>query len=294
MDSNPCERCQNEMPLDWDCCPHCGNGLNCPNVVLARQSSERQALDQRFRDALDDAATRGCDAMLREFAKAVDSSQAVMGSTLEKLLPIVNRDRDIFATFHELAELRFLLESSPNGPDWNVFRPGAELALLGGLKHVGRLHYAALSLDTRSLPHYGDVSIILRENLIAHRVSLFPENSAIYVHRNGLKLPAGSRGTWSDRGRLAVAKLAARITGSTQPEQFPAILLQPGPTPLDDHFIEVHVFGPMTFRTFAKVTVKLKGAKPSSPKRPRKRRATTDELALQDFCRLNDTECELV
>ncbi len=294
MDINPCERCQNEIPLDWECCPHCGNGLNCPNVVLARQVSEIQALEQRFRDALDDAATRGCETTVQAFAAAVTSSQAVMGSTLQKLLPIVIRDRDVFAAFHELAELRFLRESSPTGPDWNVVRPAAEVALLGGRKRINRLHYAALALDGRSLPHYGEVSILLRENLIAHRVSLFQENSAVYVYRHGVNLPLGTRGTWGDRHKLCVAKLAAQITASTRPDEFPTILLKPGATGLDDNFVEVHVFGPMTFRTFEKVTTTLRGARPSSAKRPRKRRGTTDELALQDFCRLNGTECELL
>lgn len=295
MDINSCERCHNEIPLDSECCPHCGgNGLNCPNVVLARQESERQALDQRFKDALVDATTRGCEALVRAFAVAVESSKAVMGSTLQKLLPILTRDRDVFATFHELAELRFLRESSPNGPDWNVVRPAAEVALLGGPKRIDRLHYAALSLDGLSLPHYGDVSIVLRENLIAHRVSLFQENSAVYVYRHGVNFPPGTRGMWSERPKLCVAKLAAQITASTRPDEFPMILLKPGATGLDDNFVEIHVFGPMTFRTFEKVTTTLRGARPSSAKRPRKRRGTTDELALQDFCRLHGTECELL
>lgn len=138
------------------------------------------------------------------------------------------------------------------------------------------------------------MTIQLRENLIAHRVSVFPENSAVYVYRHGVNFPSGSRGTWAERGKLCVAKLAGQITDATRPDQFSTILRQPGPMGLDDNFVEAHLFGPMTFATFQKVTATRTGIRPSSAKRPRHRRGTTDELALQDYCKIYKTECELV
>lgn len=294
MDPNPCAHCGNEVPLDWLHCPHCGDGLKCPNVILAHQAKERDALERRYQAACADAVRRGCDAVVREFETATRTTQAVMGSTLQKLMPVVRRDRDIFATYHDLAEMRFLRESAPSGPDWNVARPAAEDALLGSHKHIDQLHYAALALDGRSLPHYGEVTVLLRENLTARRVSLFQENSAVYVHRHGIHFPEGARGTWDERHKLCVAKLAGQLTKTTRRDEFSTILLQKGPTPLDDQFVEVHLFGPMTFATFKKVTVRLAGAKPSSPKRPRKRRGTADERALVDYCKIYKTECELV
>lgn len=147
-----CTRCQNEIPLDWTHCPHCGDGLQCPNVRLADQATERAALDQRYQVALADAASRGCDAIVRDFEQAAATSHAAMGSTLQKLMPVVTRDRDVFATFHQLAELRFLRESSPGGPDWNKLRPHAEIEILGSDKHIDQLHYAALSRTVAHCP----------------------------------------------------------------------------------------------------------------------------------------------
>jgi len=294
LDPNTCSYCGNEVPLDWVYCPHCGDGLKCPNVILAGQSIERDALERRYQAASASAGHRGCDAVVREFETATRASQAVMGSTLQKLMPIVRRDRDIFATYHDLAELRFLRDSAPHGPDWNVVRPAAEIALLGSHKHISKLHYAALALDGRSLPHYGEVTVLLRENLIARRVSLFQENSAVYVHRHGIHFPEGTRGIWEERHKLCVAKLAEQLTKATRRDEFSTILLQKGPNAIDDQFVEVHLFGPMTFATFEKVTVRQMGARPSSPKRPRKRRGTTDEQALVDYCKIYKTECELM
>jgi hypothetical protein len=166
----------------------------------------------------------------------------VLGSTLNKLKPIILRDRDIFATFHELAELRFLRESAAGGPDWNVVRPNAETAMLGSPKLINQLHYAALSLDGRSLPHYGECTILLREEMIAHRSSLFQENSAVYYHNHGYKFPLGWRCTWTERGKLCVVKVVGRIDAATKPSEFPELLLNPGSSGIDDEFVEVQIF----------------------------------------------------
>lgn len=289
-----CDRCKNDIPLDWTLCPHCGGHQNCPNVVMAKQPTEVDALERRHERAVKLADSRGAAAIVAEFQVATATSQAVLGSSLNKLKPIVLSDRELFATYHELAELRLMRESPPNDPDWNTVRPAAEIALLGGPKHIRQLHYAVVSLDGRSLPHYGECTIILRSDMIEHRASLFQENSAVYVHRHGQNLPLGSRGTWGNRAKLCTAKVADRIEVSTKPTEFSELLLKPGPTAIDDDFVEVQVFGPMTFRTFAKVTVTQSGSKPSSPKRLRSRRGTTDELAFKDYCHTNGVVCEIV
>ncbi|MEK6261795.1 MAG: zinc ribbon domain-containing protein [Planctomycetota bacterium] len=294
MDPNPCPHCKNEIPIDWVYCPHCVYGLNCPNVVLARQTFERAALDGRYQAAMGDASARGCDANVRAFEAAMGTSQAVLGSTPQKLIPIVTRHYEVFATYHDMAELRFLHEPPPNVLDWNEWRLHAEISLIRSQKQIKYLHYAALSSDGHSLPHYGEVTILLREDFVAHRASVFEENSAIYVYRYGTVLQPGSRGTWAERSKLCVAKLAGQINSSTRPDEFEGILLKPGATGLDDSFVEVHVFGPMTCATFQKVTVTQRSPRLSSSKRPRMLRGTTDEKVLRDFCKKHNTECEFV
>ena len=294
MDPNPCPRCKNEIPLNWLHCPHCGDGLKCPNVMVAGQSSERLALDRRYAEAIADAANRGCEQIVREFDTAVQKSEAVLGSSLQKLLPLVLRDRDVVATFHKLAELRFVQDPEPDSLNWRTRRPQAEIEILGSYEHIANLHYAALSINGRSLPNYGEVTIQLREGCIEARASVFEENSAVFVHRHGVNFPPGTRALWGDRHKLCVAKLARRITKATQPEEFSGKLLQSGPTALDDVFVEVHIFGPMTFATFKKVIVSESSPKPSSAIRPRAFRGTSDELAFKDYCAFYNTEYESV
>jgi hypothetical protein len=68
-------------------------------------------------------------------------------------------------------------------------------------------------------------------------------------------LPKGYRAAWGERGRLCVAKLAGKLAKTTQPADFPRILLKQGASSLDDEFVEVHILGPMTIRTLSEVMV---------------------------------------
>ena len=79
-------------------------------------------------------------------------------------------------------------------------------------------------------------------------------------------MPNGHRSTWAKRGKLCVAKLAAQITPNTTPEDFQSILMKQGKKPAEDVFVEVHVFGPMTIRTFEKVVITRQGRHPSKAK----------------------------
>jgi len=52
-----------------------------------------------------------------------------------------------------------------------------------------------------------------------------------------------------------VAKKASELQPNTDPAEFPTLLLQQGATSEDDDFIEVHIWGPMTRRTFERVVL---------------------------------------
>jgi hypothetical protein len=97
-----------------------------------------------------------------------------------------------------------------------------------------------LSLDGLGLSHYGDCALVLRESMIAHRASVFEENSSIFARRWGYEaLPPGYRAVWKNRGRVAVAKLADGIEVSSSEKDFPNLLLRCGAVPGEDHFVEV-------------------------------------------------------
>jgi hypothetical protein len=62
-----------------------------------------------------------------------------------------------------------------------------------------------------------------------------------------------------DRSKVALAKLAEEIADDTPNESFPGILLMPRPTREDDQFVEVHIWGPMSIRTFSHASIERKG-----------------------------------
>ena len=293
-----CPKCAFDIPDDWLHCPHCCVGLRPLNVHRANSTNERDELEKRYQAALSDAATRGSTSVVESFeAEILNAGRAVLGSTLKKLLPIAAGDRDVFATYHDLAELRFPQPTATGAINWNTRRPQAETELLGTPKHIDKLHYAALSLDGASLPHYGECTVWLSHRMVSHRASLLSENSAICYDRNGGTIPPGLRSDWEQRAKLCVSKLASALEASTQSTEFPRLLLRAGQSGsgIDDEFVEVEVFGAMTIRTFERVAIKA--ASPSSSaavKRPRTRRGTAHEAAIQNYCRNNGVPCELI
>jgi len=282
----PCTECRVDFSQDRTHCPHCGRPQIFPNVVCALQSVERQELDRRYTVAIQQADREGRRAQVDAFERACQNSQAVLCCKLEKLLPVAKGERDLFAKFYDLLSLRFIHEPRPGEPDWNRLRPITEIALLGSERNHKDLHYGALTLDGHGLPHYGECEVVLRDEMISHRTSVFEENSAMYVHRFGHVIPAGRRSDWSTRGRLCVAKLASRISAPTSLSQFPGILLKSAPSALDDQLVELQIFGELTFHSFQRVRLRRAAApKPSASVRPRKKRGYAEEKVLRDYCR---------
>src|SRR6185295_8909257 len=91
--------------------------------------------------------------------------------------------------------------------------------------------------------------------MIAHRATVFEENSATFLKRHAYEPPIGHRAAWGERGKLCVAKLAARIGPGTPEAQFPGILVRTGATSAEDDFVEVHIWGPMSLRTVERIVV---------------------------------------
>jgi hypothetical protein len=97
--------------------------------------------------------------------------------------------------------------------------------------------------------------------MIQHRATIFEENSTLWMKRHDIKmaeadnLPRGYRSTWNERHKLAIAKLAGGMSSATRDTDFPSILLKQGGSSDVDEFIEVHVYGPLTIRSFERVTL---------------------------------------
>ena len=127
-----------------------------------------------------------------------------------------------------------------------------------------RIRFAALTLDGLGVQRYGDCSLVLRDALIKDRTTVFEDNSAVFLRNRSYRLPAGHRASWEGRPWLCVAKLSRTIHAGTTAAEFPGLLLHQGATPEDDRFVEVHVWGSLTAKSFERAVVSLSGKKRGS------------------------------
>jgi hypothetical protein len=254
-----CPDCTNEIPQPATCCPHCGQRGIFWNVIDANQTDERAALQVRYDAAKADAGARGADAALQNFETAVAGSKAVLARSVEEVQRLANGSRQLYATYYQLIEAGLRL---PDNDEWNRAREITDTVLFPHYKE--QIRFAALSLDGVGLSTFGDCSIELRDEMIAHRASVFDENSVLFMERHGVKVsrdpnvPKGYRATWGERDKLCVAKLAPRIDSATAPNQYSSLLLTQGASPEAHEFVEVHIFGPITALTMAKVKITTK------------------------------------
>lgn len=272
--SRSCPDCSNDFIASAERCPHCGRPGLYPNVFAATGVEEVEALQRRYQLAKQEAAARGADSALSSFETEVSDTRAVIARPAGELQRLLTGDDQIYATFYQLLEAEVRL---PGGEKWDTLRGVADKALFSGYeKHI---RFAALSLDGVGLKNYGDCFIVLRTDMIAHRASVFEENSVLFMKHHGIKmseahdLPRGYRATWGNRAKLCVAKLVAKIDVSTAAGAYSNLLLQSGSASEEDEFVEVHIWGPMTIRTVEQVTL--------NPRTKRAARAITNRASRE-------------
>ncbi len=258
-----CPACTHEIPADLDRCPHCARPAHFPNVRQVAQPAEIDAVEQRYRHAVAEAAGRGCAGPAHAFESAVATSRAVIGRSFEEAHRLATADNQGYAPFWKLLHAGVRL---PDADRWNRLRGQADTELFGQFRD--HIRFAALSLDGACLAHYGAVSLELKEDMIAHRATVFEENSAVFFERKrqrGEEPPAiaGHRARWDDRGKLALAKHEPELTPTSAPGEFTSMLLRSGATSAEDVFIEVHVYGSLTRRSLARVVVDVDAAQAS-------------------------------
>jgi hypothetical protein len=250
MHASPCSHCGGSIPLRWERCPHCAQPGLFPNVRAAEATEEQQALERRYLEALRGATSRGAQNVVAELETALGASKAVMARPMREVDRLSASDQEIIPTYYGLLGGQVRL---PHGNEWDGLRGTADETLFPGYKE--HIRFAALSLNGKGLPRYGECFFVFRESMIGHRASVYEENSTVSLKKYGYQPPPGHRAAWSERAKLCVAKLAGALDASTQPVQFPGLLLQQNATPEEDRFIEVHIWGPMTIRTIERILV---------------------------------------
>ena len=239
--SAACQDCGYPVPLDWERCPHCARPGLFSNVRMAELPEEVAALGTRYQAAVEAAEARGCAGQVHHFEELAADSRAVINRSALEACRLASSDRELQSTFYNLLEAEVRL---PAGDKWDRLRRIADEALFGRLKN--RIRFAALTLDGVGLLHYGDCSLVLREDMIAHRASVFEDNSALFLSRHKYETPPGSRSVWRDRAKLCIAKLADSLTPSTLENELPRLLLSDGATSGEDSFVEVHIWGSLS------------------------------------------------
>jgi hypothetical protein len=271
--SIPCPKCTNDIPRPADCCPHCGARPELFwNVIEADDIDERTALEDRYNAASEDAQTRGAAANLKDFEDAVARSIAVIARPDTVIHRLANNTRQLYSGYYKEIEAGLRL---PDNDKWSVGRELTDSLLF--TEYRQHIRFGALSLDGTGPSRFGPCSFELREHMIADRASVLEENSVIFIERHDIKVspkakvPKGYRASWMYRSKVCIAKLAARIDSTTGPNEYSGLLLKGAASPEDDEFVEVHIYGPITVLTMAKVTVTI----------PNKRQRATVVRALK-------------
>jgi len=221
--------------------------------VVAAQS-ETSELERRYQQAINDAATRGVDSTVKDFGSATSSSRAVIARWPTEVSRLLNSDRELYATYYDLAAVRH-----PQGDEWDMLRTAADAIFFPSYQES--IRFANLTLSDSGIANYGSCFLFPREDMIAHRASLFVENTAVYFRdakglRSAKDIPTGLRATWEKREKLCVIKLSAYIDGNTTVADFTGLLSQDrAQRGDDDKFIEVHIYGPITMRSLEEIGI---------------------------------------
>jgi len=247
-----CIHCGKPVPAERRECQSCGEDNGFPNVRIAESPAEVTALDARLRDAEISATARNCRGVLDRFGVAVLSSRAVIARSLSIIQDLIDSDRRTYTGYQrQLASGSRIAEDNR----YDLVRTQVEAALFPNCQT--EMLFGFLSLGNSTLRGYGAFSMVLRDEMISHRATVFEENLLTLSTKLRLMLtdpiPSGYRAVWQRRHDLAKAKLHSEVTAVTQDADFPGILVADRGGTADSDFIEVHIFGPINRYTIERI-----------------------------------------
>jgi hypothetical protein len=239
-----CKNCGHDVPHSERVCPVCNQDVGYPNVRYAERSDEVASLEARVEAAFASARVRGTEPETAAFLLRAGASKAIMNRRLEVLHSWLNDSNPLFISFHQ--QVRSGARLADDTP-WDQQRTSAENTI--NPNYFSNLSFGALSLDAVGMEYYGPYCVALRDDLIAHRTTVFEENPFEFNRKHsvisGQMPPPGYRAPWMQRGKLAVSKLGVKILSGMTDADFSDVLLEPRRTKSDCDFIEVHVYGPI-------------------------------------------------
>lgn len=266
-----CAYCPYQFSRLLNACPHCGRPGLFPNVQLASDPAEQGVLEGRYAAVLKAAESSGGTGTIDRFKAAIDKSVAVLGVPLQEATRLAQSDSEVKATFYGLADTRVPPANAPEGMDWNTLRTLVDTAVFGDANKK-EVRFAALSIDGTGLTSYGACTLVCDTGMIAHRASMFERNTCQFFVDSELQfgkpVPPGHRSTWAERVKLCLAKVGERLKEAMTDADFQNLVMTKGIKTDDDEVVEVHIYGPLTFRTLRDVVVRTS----------KKRRTVAQEL----------------
>lgn len=237
-----CEQCSSEVLETEEKCATCGRFAGAPNVRSAQRQEEADALERRYLAAINRSHITGTDASLMMFDVDMELTCAVVNVELDFLFQFINDDRMTFSNYDLSVKGQ---TRKPAKARHDRHRRAIGAMLFG--HYAEQIRYAAMSLDGGGLESFGPYAIRLRDVSVADRASLLEDNSYNFIPKHNLhpgeQIPPGYVATWRERHKLAVAKLAERISAGTTEQEHSRILLSSTGDRATDECIEVHIYG---------------------------------------------------
>lgn len=249
MTERICQGCGAPFSRDLSVCPHCERPSLYPNVEDVDTAARHAALEVRYAAAKARAMRCGHTVEAEALEALGRASEACKALPAEDLARMALDDSRMGATYYGLVAGGCRI---PGDDDFEVLRRIADAAL--HRSYGARITFAALSVGGRAPSNYGDGVIYFRESMIAHRATVFEENSALWVQRRTGELekaPDDSLACWGERHKLVVAKLVDEACGTAC--SLEDLVLSCGATTATDQLLEVHIFGAYTVRSASRI-----------------------------------------
>jgi hypothetical protein len=252
VDPIKCPKCGIEFEYNRTFCPN-GHFVGFPNVRYAHEMAADLA--QNYNAAIVDAVARSIPSRVQELERLLEGSVATI-NVQPNIIRNMALGQNYISYYNALGRgARKIAER-----EYDAHRRAVDDKVHTG--YGEEILNAALSLDGRGLTNYGQITLELWDASIEDRASVMRENSFDFYDRyklgdrNAVEEP-GWRSVWSDRARLGIAHLEPAISAATANADFPKIVLFSGATRADDRYMEVHIFGELSWQTLGKVTLAL-------------------------------------
>lgn len=233
-------------------CMRCNEDLGYPNVNVYSDDYFKDGLSKRYNQIVLNA-----DASKKEWIEAFEQAikqdaKVLINMNKSLLFEIVNNNQPYLPYRRAVEDSKRVIAAINN----DYRRTVIDASFYG--THGRDIVFATLSLDDDGLGSYGDVSITLDNTLVSDRISVFEKNSfKLYddLTKNAnwnpanFPPPTGHFGIWETQGKLAVAK----CHNALKIGNYAKILLKSAENRGKDEFIELHLYGNVTYFAFSKI-----------------------------------------